>query len=41
MRLAPYMADQFGPAGMDMLTRIKRGLDPLNILCPGKLGLPA
>jgi alkyldihydroxyacetonephosphate synthase len=41
MRLGPYMRDQFGTAGMDMLTRIKRGLDPLNILCPGKLGLPA
>jgi alkyldihydroxyacetonephosphate synthase len=41
MRLGPYMRDQFGAAGMDMLTRIKRGLDPNNILCPGKLGLPA
>jgi alkyldihydroxyacetonephosphate synthase len=41
MRLGAYMADQFGAAGMDMLTRIKRGLDPYNILCPGKLGLPA
>jgi alkyldihydroxyacetonephosphate synthase len=40
MRLGPYMAEQFGPAGMDMLARIKRGLDPRNILCPGKLGLP-
>jgi alkyldihydroxyacetonephosphate synthase len=41
MRLGAYMVDQFGEAGMDMLTRIKRGLDPANILCPGKLGLPA
>jgi alkyldihydroxyacetonephosphate synthase len=38
MRLAPYMKDQFGP-GMDTLRRIKQGLDPNNILCPGKLGL--
>jgi alkyldihydroxyacetonephosphate synthase len=38
MRLAPYMADQYG-AGMLALNRIKRALDPNNILCPGKLGL--
>jgi alkyldihydroxyacetonephosphate synthase len=38
MRLAPYMQDQFG-AGLDALRRIKQGLDPNNILCPGKLGL--
>jgi alkyldihydroxyacetonephosphate synthase len=41
MRLGAYMPEQFGAAGMDMLARIKRGLDPYNILCPGKLGLPA
>jgi alkyldihydroxyacetonephosphate synthase len=41
MRLGGYMQEQFGPAGMDMLARIKRGLDPNNVLCPGKLGLPA
>ncbi len=40
MRLGGYMQEQFGPAGMDMLARIKRGLDPNNVLCPGKLGLP-
>ncbi len=40
MRLGAYMPEQFGAAGMDMLGRIKRGLDPYNILCPGKLGLP-
>jgi alkyldihydroxyacetonephosphate synthase len=39
MRLAPYMRDQFGDAGMTMLTRIKQGLDPNGILAPGKLGL--
>jgi alkyldihydroxyacetonephosphate synthase len=38
-RLAPYMRDQLGDAGMEMLSRIKRGLDPNGILCPGKLGL--
>ena len=39
MRLAPYMKDQFGPAGMQMMSRIKKAIDPNNILCPGKLGL--
>ena len=39
MRLAPYMKDQLGDAGMKTLRAIKRGLDPNNILCPGKLGL--
>ena len=39
MRLAPYMQEQLGPAGLRTLQRIKRGLDPNNILCPGKLGL--
>ncbi len=38
LRLLPYMADQYG-VGMDTLNRIKRALDPKNILCPGKLGL--
>jgi alkyldihydroxyacetonephosphate synthase len=38
MRLAPYMQAQYG-AGMDALRRIKRALDPNDILCPGKLGL--
>jgi alkyldihydroxyacetonephosphate synthase len=41
MRLGAYMVEQWGEAGLDMLARIKRGLDPLDILCPGKLGLPA
>ncbi len=39
MRLAPYMLDQYQDAGMNMMNQIKRGLDPNNILCPGKLGL--
>ncbi|MEZ4672094.1 MAG: FAD-binding oxidoreductase [Anaerolineae bacterium] len=38
IRLAPYMPAQYG-SGMDSLRRIKRALDPNNILCPGKLGL--
>ncbi len=38
LRLAPYMDAQYG-TGMDVLRRIKHGLDPNNILCPGKLGL--
>jgi alkyldihydroxyacetonephosphate synthase len=37
MRLAPYMLDQFGKDGMRLLRGIKRGIDPKNILCPGKL----
>ena len=39
MRLAPYMKDQYGDAGMRLLQNVKRALDPNNILCPGKLGL--
>ncbi len=38
LRLAPFMDAQYG-AGMESLRRIKRALDPNNILCPGKLGL--
>ena len=39
MRLAPFMAEQFGPEGMQLLRAVKRGIDPQNILCPGKLDL--
>lgn len=39
MRLGGYMKDQLGTAGMNTLRQIKRGMDPNNILCPGKLGL--
>jgi alkyldihydroxyacetonephosphate synthase len=39
LRLAPYMEKQFGTAGMDFMRAIKRGVDPHNILCPGKLAL--
>jgi alkyldihydroxyacetonephosphate synthase len=38
LRLLPFMEAQYG-AGMNALAQIKRGLDPKNILCPGKLGL--
>ena len=38
LRLLPFMNAQYG-AGMSALERIKKGLDPNNILCPGKLGL--
>jgi alkyldihydroxyacetonephosphate synthase len=41
MRLAPYMQDQFGGAGMSALRAIKHALDPNNIMCPGKLALEA
>ncbi|MDX2160031.1 MAG: FAD-binding oxidoreductase [bacterium] len=39
LRLEPFMFDQYGAAGMNVLNAIKRGLDPNHILCPGKLGL--
>jgi len=39
MRLAPFMPDQYGDAGMLALRRIKAALDPNNICAPGKLGL--
>lgn len=39
MRLAPFMKDQFGQEGMRLLRGIKRGIDPKNILCPGKLDI--
>lgn len=38
IRLAPFMEAQYG-VGMETLRRIKRAMDPNNILCPGKLGL--
>jgi len=39
MRLAPFMTQQYGDAGMEALRRVKRALDPANISAPGKLGL--
>ena len=38
LKLAPYMAAQHG-AALDVLRSIKRALDPLGIMNPGKLGL--
>ncbi len=38
MRLAPYMELQYGE-GMHALSRIKKALDPNNVLCPGKLAM--
>jgi alkyldihydroxyacetonephosphate synthase len=38
LRLAPYMPAQYGD-GLKLLARIKQGIDPKNILCPGKLML--
>ena len=37
--LAPYVARQWGPA-YDTLLRVKRALDPANVMNPGKLGFP-
>lgn len=39
MRLGPYMKEQLGSSGMKTLAQIKHGLDPHNLLCPGKLGI--
>ncbi|MBC7812509.1 MAG: FAD-binding oxidoreductase [Burkholderiales bacterium] len=39
LRLEPFMEAQYGEAGLQALSSIKRALDPNNILCPGKLGL--
>lgn len=36
---APYLAEELGPAGFDVLRRVKDALDPDHILNPGKLGL--
>ena len=39
MRLAPHLESQFGSAGMALLRGVKKGIDPDNILCPGKMGM--
>lgn len=41
MRLAPYLENQFGATGMELLRRVKVGLDPEHVLCPGKLAMQA
>ena len=38
LKLAPYMQAQHG-AGLDVLRRIKKALDPNGVMNPGKLGL--
>ncbi len=39
LKLAPFMAQQYGPA-FDIMTGLKKMLDPHNIMNPGKLGFP-
>jgi alkyldihydroxyacetonephosphate synthase len=36
---APYLPEELGPTGFDVLQRIKAALDPDHLLNPGKLGL--
>jgi alkyldihydroxyacetonephosphate synthase len=38
LKLAPFMQQQYGPS-LELLRRIKRGLDPNGVMNPGKLGL--
>ncbi|MDG4647608.1 FAD-linked oxidase C-terminal domain-containing protein [Roseibacterium sp. SDUM158017] len=38
---AAYLEAELGPAAMEVMAAIKRGIDPGNILNPGKLRLPA
>ncbi len=39
VKLAGHMLGEHGVAGLELLRRIKRALDPNNIMNPGKLGL--
>jgi alkyldihydroxyacetonephosphate synthase len=39
--LAPYLQRQWGAPAFATLRRIKRALDPANVMNPGKLGFPA
>jgi alkyldihydroxyacetonephosphate synthase len=36
---APYLPEELGPTGFDVLQRVKAALDPDHLLNPGKLGL--
>jgi len=38
LKLAPFMREQYGPS-FELLRRIKRALDPNDVMNPGKLGL--
>jgi FAD/FMN-containing dehydrogenase len=38
VKLAPLMAEEHG-YGLEVMRQIKRGLDPNNIMNPGKMGL--
>ena len=37
---APYLVKELGAPAMEVMAAIKAGIDPLNILNPGKIGLP-
>jgi alkyldihydroxyacetonephosphate synthase len=37
---APYLREELGEVGFDLLARIKDAVDPLGLANPGKLGLP-
>jgi len=37
---APYLVKELGPVGPSAMAAIKAALDPMNLLNPGKLGLP-
>ena len=39
--LAPYVERQWGAPAYATLKRLKRALDPANVMNPGKLGFPA
>jgi glycolate oxidase len=39
IKLSSYMVDEHGVAGLELLRRIKKAVDPNNIMNPGKLGL--